>query len=86
MPDKRSLLREIFDCAVTSAYPDRMLAQHLSATPCGRIICLAAGKAAAAMAAATERHYLNEIGIEPTQLMGTTTTRHGHSVATRRIR
>jgi glycerate 2-kinase len=50
------------------------------------VICLAAGKAAAAMAAATERHYLDQLGLAPELLSGIATTRHGHGVPTRRIK
>jgi hydroxypyruvate reductase len=49
------------------------------------VVCLAAGKAAAAMAAAAERHYLDALGLEPSRLTGIATTRHGHGVPTRRI-
>ena len=82
----RPLLRAIFDAAVAAAHPDVVLAAHLRALPKGRVICLAAGKAAAAMAAAAERHYLDELGLEPSRLLGIATTRHGHGVPTRRIR
>lgn len=83
--DYRSLLRAIFDAAVARAHPDRVLAQHLPLPPAGRIVCLAAGKGAAAMAAAAERYYLDTLGISPERLIGLAATRHGHSVATRRI-
>ena len=59
MTDKRPLLRAIFDAAVAAAHPDVVLSAHLRPAPKGRVICLAAGKAAAAMAAAAERHYLD---------------------------
>jgi glycerate 2-kinase len=85
MTDHRPLLRSIFDAAVARAHPDRVLAQHLPPPPQGRIICLAAGKGAAALAAAAERHYLDTLGLPPTQLTGLATTRHGHSLATRQI-
>jgi hydroxypyruvate reductase len=49
------------------------------------VICLAAGKGAAAMAAAAERHYLDALELEPSRLSGIATTRHGHGVPTRRI-
>src|SRR5213078_2804407 len=52
----------------------------------GRIICVAAGKGAAAMAAAAERHYLDALELDPERLLGVETTRHGHGVPTRRIR
>ena len=86
MTDRRPLLRTIFDAAVAAAHPDAVLAQHLRAAPKGRVICLAAGKGAAAMAAAAERHYLDALGLDPAKLVGIATTRHGHGVPTRRIR
>jgi glycerate 2-kinase len=86
MIDRRPLLRAIFDAAVAAAHPDVVLAAHLRPLPKGRVICLAAGKAAAAMAAAAERHYLHELGLEPSRLSGVATTRHGHGVPTRRIK
>ncbi len=86
MTDRRPLLRAIFDAAVAAAHPDMVLAAHLRPAPKGRVICLAAGKAAAAMAVAAERHYLDELGLEPSLLSGIATTRHGHGLATRRIR
>jgi glycerate 2-kinase len=86
MTDRRPLLRAIFDAAVAAAHPDVVLAAHLPPTPRGRIICLAAGKGAAAMAAAAERHYLDTLKLEPSRLSGLATTRHGHRVPTRRIR
>lgn len=86
MTDKRPLLRAIFDAAVAEAHPDVVLARHLRPVPKGRVICLAAGKGAAALAAAAERHYLDTLGLEPSRLSGIATTRHGHGVPTRRIR
>jgi len=85
MTDRRPLLRSIFDAAVARAHPDRVLAQHLPPPPAGRIICLAAGKGAAALAAAAERHYLDTLKLQPERLSGLATTRHGHGLATRRI-
>src|ERR1700744_2684650 len=90
MTDRRPLLRAIFDAAVAAAHPDVVLSAHLPPPPRGtmngRVICLAAGKGAAAMAAAAERHYLDQLGLEPSRLIGIATTRHGHGVPTRRIR
>jgi hydroxypyruvate reductase len=86
MTDKRLLLRAIFDAAVAAAHPDVVLSAHLRPVPKGRVICLAAGKAAAAMASAAERHYLDQLGLEPSRLLGVATTRHGHGVPTRRIK
>jgi glycerate 2-kinase len=86
MTDQRPLLRAIFDAAVAAAHPDVVLAPHLEPPPTGRVICLAAGKGAAAMAAAAERHYLDALKLDPARLTGIATTRHGHSVPTRRIK
>lgn len=76
----------MFDAAVAAAHPDVVLAAHLRPAPKGRVICLAAGKGAAAMAAAAERHYLDALGLQPSRLSGIATTRHGHGVPTRRIK
>jgi glycerate 2-kinase len=86
MTDRRPLLRAIFDAAVARAHPDVVLSAHLRPAPKGRVICLAAGKGAAAMAAAAERHYLDDLKLDPSRLIGIATTRHGHGVPTRRIR
>ena len=86
MTDRRPFLRSIFDAAVAAAHPDVVLSAHLRPVPKGQVICLAAGKGAAAMAAAAERHYLDTLGLDPARLTGIATTRHGHGVPTRRIR
>jgi glycerate 2-kinase len=86
MTDRRPLLRAIYDAAVAAAHPDVVLAQHLRPVPGGRVICLAAGKGAAAMAAAAERHYLDRLKLDSSRLVGIATTRHGHGVPTRCIR
>jgi glycerate 2-kinase len=86
MTDRRPLLRAIFDAAVAAAHPDVVLARHLPPVPKGRVICLAAGKGAAAMAASAETYYLDRAQIDPARLVGIATTRHGHGVPTRRVR
>jgi hydroxypyruvate reductase len=86
MTDQRPLLRAIFDAAVAAAHPDVVLAAHLRPVPKGRVICLAAGKSAGAMAAAAERYYLDQLGLAPSRLLGVATTRHGHGLPTRRIK
>src|SRR5215471_18089072 len=86
MTDRRPLLRQIFDAAVAAAHPDVVLAAHLRPVPKGKVICLAAGKGAGAMAAAAERHYLDTLKLDPARLVGIATTRHGHGVPTRRIK
>jgi glycerate 2-kinase len=86
MSDRRVLLRRMFDAAVAAAHPDVVLGPHLRPAPEGRIICLAAGKGAAALARAAEQHYLDRLALDPTRLTGIATTRHGHGVPTRRIK
>jgi glycerate 2-kinase len=86
MTDRRPLLRAIYDAAVAAAHPDVVLERHLRPVPKGKVICLAAGKSAAAMAAAAERHYLDTLKLDPARLVGIATTRHGHGVPTRRIK
>ena len=86
MTDRRPLLRALYDAAVAAAHPSTILAPHLRPAPTGRVICLAAGKGAAAMAAAAERHYLDTLALAPERIVGIATTRHGYGVPTRRIR
>src|ERR1700712_5513569 len=87
MTDRRPLLRAIFDVAVAAAHPDVMLAAHLRPVPKGRVICLAAGKAAVAMAGGAGA------GLFPAPLHpargrfgGPAPPRHGHGVPPRRIK
>src|ERR1700722_14217600 len=86
MTDRRPLLRTIFAAAVAAAHPDIVLSAHLPPPPKGKVICLAAGKGAGAMAAAAERHYLDTLGLEPQRLSGIATTRHGHGGPPRQIK
>jgi hydroxypyruvate reductase len=79
-------LRAIFDAAVAAAHPDVVLSAHLPPAPKGRIICLSAGKGAAALVVAAERHYLDELKFDSSRLSGLATTRHGHGLPTRRIK
>jgi hydroxypyruvate reductase len=85
MTDHRKLLCAIFDAAVAVAHPDNILDAYLPRAPKGRVICLSAGKSAAAMAAVMERHYLDAAGLDSARLTGVATTRHGHGVPTRHI-
>src|SRR5207302_5643477 len=79
LPELRALLEESFRAAVAAADPLKILAAHLPPPPRGRTFVAAAGKAAAAMAAAVERHWQGE-------LSGIAITRYGHGVPTSRIR
>jgi glycerate 2-kinase len=70
--DPRIFLCGLLDAAIAAANPDAILAPHLPPRPPGRTIVLGAGKAAAAMARAVERH------MGPVE--GLVVTRYGHAV------
>jgi hydroxypyruvate reductase len=54
----RETLLALYEAAVAAAHPDTCLNAHLPQPPAGgRVIVVGAGKAAAAMAVAAERHY-----------------------------
>jgi len=73
-----ALLRQMFDAAVASAQPSRVIASHLPAAPAGRLIVIGAGKASAAMAQAVEQHW-------PGPIEGLVVTRYGYAVPCERI-
>ena len=75
----RVALRSMFDAAVASADPRRVLAAHLPAPPSRRAIVVGTGKSAALMAAALEAAW------PAVPLEGAVVTRYGHAVPTRRI-
>lgn len=75
----RSLLEESFRAAVAAADPLQILAPHLPPPPKGRTFVAAAGKAAASMALAVEKHFSSEVE-------GIAITRYGHGLPTRKIR
>jgi glycerate 2-kinase len=78
---QRATMLELFDAAVAAAKPAVCLPPHLPAVPDdGRISVLGAGKAAAAMALAAERHYRAQGHAE--RVAGFVTTRHGHALPT----
>lgn len=78
LPDAAHLLREMFDAAIASVQPAQGLPPHLPPMPRGRTLVLGAGKAAAAMAQALERHW-------PGALQGLVVTRYGHALPCNRI-
>ncbi len=75
----RQLLADSFRAAVAAADPLQILPAHLPPPPAGRIFVAAAGKAAASMAVAAEKHY-------GSRLDGIAITRYGHGLPTRSIR
>ena len=71
----------MFDAAVASAQPERVIAAHLPTSAevgHGRLIVLGAGKASAEMARAVEAHW-------PGPLSGLVVTRHGHAASCRSV-
>ena len=82
----RPFLQDLFAAAVAAAHPSTCLAPHLPAPPeGGRLIILAAGKAAGSMTEVAERHYLDDRKLSPDRLAGLAVTRHGYARPTRRL-
>jgi glycerate 2-kinase len=80
----RQLLESLFRTAVAAAHPSQCLPPNLPVPPAGgRLIVLAAGKAAGSMTQAAEQHYLGRIA--PDRLAGIAVTRHGYGRPTRHI-
>ncbi|HEY4343840.1 MAG TPA: glycerate kinase [Parvibaculum sp.] len=78
-PETRALLKTLYGAAVRAALPGAILGRHLPSPPKGRLVIFAIGKAAAAMAAAAEAHYVDAA------LEGLALTRYGHGRPTRSI-
>jgi glycerate 2-kinase len=90
MPDPaRDLLESLFRSAVAAAHPAQCLPPHLPDFPArGRLIALAAGKAAGSMTEVAERHYLQQMAerrIAEDRLLGVAVTRHGYGRPTQQI-
>jgi hydroxypyruvate reductase len=85
----RDLLESLYRTAVAAAHPAQCLPPHLPDCPSrGRLIVLAAGKAAGSMTEVAEQHYLQHMaarGIAEDRLLGIAVTRHGYGRPTRRI-
>lgn len=82
--DARTFLEELFRTAVAAAHPSTCLAPNLPPPPkAGRLIVLAAGKAAGSMTEVAERHYLDTLGLAADRLAGIAVTRHGYARPTR---
>jgi len=81
----RQFLEDLFRVAVAAAHPASCLPPHLPAPPAGRVIILAAGKAAGSMTEVAETHYLDAARLAPDQLAGIAVTRRGYARPTRVI-
>jgi hydroxypyruvate reductase len=77
--EQRTILLDAFATAVGAAHPRQCLPSHLpEPPPSGRMVLLAAGKAAGSMAAVAERHYRDACRLSPDRLVGIAVTRHGY--------
>jgi hydroxypyruvate reductase len=86
IPARRAFLEGLFHTAVAAAHPQTCLPPHLPDPPrTGRLIVLAAGKAAGSMVEVAERHYLDHRGLAATRLSGIAVTRRGYARPTRQV-
>ncbi|HEY1475574.1 MAG TPA: glycerate kinase [Pseudolabrys sp.] len=74
----RAFLADLFRTAVAAAHPSTCLPPLLPPPPAGRLIVLAAGKAAGSMAEAAEGFYLNRLKLTADRLCGIAVARHGY--------
>ncbi|MEQ9520564.1 MAG: DUF4147 domain-containing protein [Parvibaculum sp.] len=81
--DPRRFLMHLFQSALRAVQPEYCLPPHLPAPPKGRLVILAAGKAAASMAAAAERFYMQRW--PGTKIEGIAVTRYGHTCPTAHV-
>lgn len=80
LADPIEALRASFAAAVAAADPLKIIGAHLPSTKPRRVVVVGAGKAAASMAVAVERHWPD------VPLEGLVITRHAHGLPTRSIR
>jgi glycerate 2-kinase len=84
MSGARAFLEKLFETAIAAAHPAACLVPHLPAPPSsGRLILLAAGKAAGSMTEIAEGFYLDRHGLAPDRLAGIAVARHGYGRPTR---
>jgi hydroxypyruvate reductase len=81
----REFLERLYRTVVDAAHPSTCMPAHLPLPPAGRLIVLAAGKAAGSMTEVAERHYLESVGLAPERLDGLAVTRVGYGRPTKRI-
>jgi len=78
MASPRAFLDTLFMTAVAAAHPKTCLPPLLPPVPAGRLILLAAGKAAGSMAETAEDFYLNQLKLPADRLTGVAVARHGY--------
>jgi glycerate 2-kinase len=83
---QKEFLEGLFKTAIAAAHPASCLPPHLPAPPAaGRLIILAAGKAAGSMTEVAERHYLDSHAIPEHRIEGISVTRHGYGRPSRLV-
>src|SRR5215475_7226423 len=82
----RSFLADLYRIAVAAAHPASCLPPLLPPPPSGRLILIAAGKAAGSMCEVAEAHYLDELHIAAERISGVAVARHGYGRKLRRVR
>jgi hydroxypyruvate reductase len=80
----RAFLEHLFRIVVEASHPAKAMPAHLPPPPVGRLIVLAAGKAAGSMTEVAEQHYLTS-GLAPARLSGLAVARIGYGRPTRQI-
>ena len=81
----RAFLADLFRIAVAAAHPAGCLPPLLPEPPPGRLILLAAGKAAGSMTQVAEQHYFDRLGLARERLTGIAVARHGYGRPTRAV-
>lgn len=81
----RTFLEKLFDTAVAAAHPSTCLPPFLPRPPAGKLIILAAGKAAGSMTEVAEQHYLDRLGVPADRITGVAVARHGYGRPTRAV-
>ncbi len=81
----RAFLAGLFRTATAAAHPLACLPPHLPKPPSGRLIILAAGKAAGSMTEVAENFYLQHAALPEDRLTGLAVTRHGYGRPTKLI-
>jgi hydroxypyruvate reductase len=82
----KAFLNGLFRTAIAAAHPSAGLLSLLPSAPArGRLVVLAAGKAAGSMTEIAERHYLDGIGLPAGRMTGLAVARHGYGRPTRQI-
>jgi glycerate 2-kinase len=79
----RAFLEGLFRTAVAAAHPATCLPPLLPSPPAGRVVLLAAGKAAGSMTEVAEGVYLDRLKLPPARLSGVAVARHGYGLPTR---